>query len=185
MLNLKLFGKKIFGNKDKEMEFFLECKNGELTTKKIYDYILHYRIDINVQFGGRELSTIGNDGYTPLMFYLCSFNCEYEIVNFMIEQGAYANHQSRYGHTPTHMFAYGKSKDKLKILKLLKKAGADFDLVNSSGTPSAGVYVQSGTADQLDFILQNSHSKYKLEQESFPFGRGAFPGSYYKTHFKP
>jgi hypothetical protein len=158
------------------MELFLDCRNGNLTKLKLWDYILHYRIDINAQFAGRENSTIGHDGYTPLMFYVGSLNCEFHIVEFMIEEGADANHQSRYGHTSTHMLAYGESKDKLKLLKLLKKAGADFDLVDSSGIPCAGNYIRSGTTgEQLDYILSNSiTSKYILEQRPFPHGRDAF-----------
>lgn len=176
MFNFKLITKKILGNTVKEMELFLDCMKGNLTKSKLWDYILHYRIDINAQFAGREISTIGNDGETPLMFYLKSSNCDLQIVEFMISEGANAAHESRWGLTPAHMLASGQSKDKLKILKLLKKAGADFDVINSSGMPCAGNYISSGASrEQLDYILSNCvTTKDILEKCPFPQNRDAF-----------
>lgn len=172
MVNFKLFAKKVFGNSPSEMDFFLDCKNGNLNKNKIHDYLLHYRVDINTQFAGKELATTGSDGNTPLMFYLKSLHCELDIVQFMIEQGASINHQSKCGHTPTHSLAYGKSTDKLKILELLKKNGADFDLQNKSGEPCIAPYIRNGSANEVDYILNNSLlTKQILEDCPFPFGR--------------
>ncbi|HAT2126384.1 TPA: hypothetical protein I8023_000850 [Legionella pneumophila] len=175
MFNLKMLGKKILGNSKAEMDFFLECKNGTLTKSKLHDYLFHYRININTQFAGRELATQGYDGYSPLMYYLGSSSCNYDIAECLIEHGANANHQSRYGHTPTHCLAYGNSTEKINILKLLKKHGSNFDLQNSSNELCIAPYITSGSAEEVEYILCNSIvSKRLLEECPFPWGRGVF-----------
>lgn len=177
MLNLKFLLKKIIGNSDKEMDLFLDCKNGELTESKLRDYIRHFGIDMNTPLVARSVSHRGYEGYTPLMLYLTSLNCKLEIVALMLENGVDVNHQSKYGHTAAHMLAYGTSDNKLEILKLLKGAGADFDLKNSSGIPVAGNFIgtSSTTGEQLDYILNNSYTtKYCLEECPFPFKRDVF-----------
>lgn len=176
MINFKFILKKIFGNSDKEMEFFLDCQNGELTKAKLRNYLSHFCIDINTPLIGRTVSHLGYEGYTYLMFYLGSYQCDINIVSYMLENGANPNHQSKYGHTASHMVAYGRSNDKLNILKLLKNAGADFDLKNSSGVPVAGVFINGVwvKGEELDYILNNSRiSKSILEQCPFPDNRDA------------
>ncbi|HAT8656825.1 ankyrin repeat domain-containing protein [Legionella pneumophila] len=169
MLNLKFLKNKIIGNNAKEMDFFLLCKNGELTDKILHDYIYHYRIDINTPFAG----DMGEDGKTPLMFYFYSSNSTAEISQLMINHGADVNIKTRLERTPFYYLAYSHSEEKLKIIKLLKKEGADFDGVDRLGFPLIASYLTTSNLEQLEFVINNSRfAKLNLESCPYPWGRG-------------
>jgi hypothetical protein len=59
----------------------------------------------------------------------------------------------------------------MSVLVLLRKYGADFDLMNTSGLPCAGNYL-TNTANELDYVLTNSfNAKIVLDRCPFPHGR--------------
>lgn len=104
-------------------------------------------------------TAIGDAGQSPLMHAIHDVDRQFEIIEFLVEQGADVNFATEEGYTPLHTNIdlngpSGSGEMPYRVARLLKDHGADTEIRNHYGwTPLLRAALE-GTADEFKALLE-------------------------------
>ncbi|GAC1471985.1 MAG: hypothetical protein PVSMB1_19540 [Gemmatimonadaceae bacterium] len=113
-----------------------------------------------VQADGSVLNAaIGKYGQSPLMHAIHEVDRRFEIIEFLVEQGADVNFATEEGYTPLHSNMdlngpSGSGEMPYRVARLLKHHGADTEIRNHYGWIPLLRAALEGTADEFKALLE-------------------------------